>query len=62
MIIGISVEYKQRADRILSEILGLNHYLVKPYDPKRLLALVAPLRLPGRGAGWDVQSRRPNRR
>jgi DNA-binding response OmpR family regulator len=46
MIIGISGEYTQGADRILSEILGLNHYLVKPYDPKTLLALIAPLRLP----------------
>jgi DNA-binding response OmpR family regulator len=46
MIIGISGEYKQGADRILSEILGIDHYLLKPYDPNALLALIAPLTLP----------------
>lgn len=46
MIIGISGEYVQGSDRILSEILGIDHYLVKPYDPSALLALLAPLRLP----------------
>lgn len=45
-IIGISGEYKQGADRILSEILGFDHYLLKPSDPNALLALIAPLRLP----------------
>jgi DNA-binding response OmpR family regulator len=46
MIIGISGEYKQGADKILSDILGFDFYLLKPYDPKVLLALLAPLRLP----------------
>jgi DNA-binding response OmpR family regulator len=40
MLIGVSGEYKQGADRILSEILGFDHYLLKPYDPKDLLTLL----------------------
>jgi DNA-binding response OmpR family regulator len=49
LLIGISGEYKQGADKILAEILGFDHYLVKPYDPNGLLALLAPLKLPGPG-------------
>ena len=47
MLIGISGEYRQGADKILAEIVGFDHYVVKPYDPKALLALLAPLALPG---------------
>lgn len=43
MLIGVSGEYKQGADRILSEILGFDHYLLKPYNPNDLLTLLAPL-------------------
>jgi DNA-binding response OmpR family regulator len=46
LLIGVSGEYKQGADRILSEILGFDHYLLKPYNPNDLLTLLAPLRLP----------------
>jgi DNA-binding response OmpR family regulator len=46
MLIGISGEYKHGSDRILSEILGFDHYLVKPYAPADLLALLEPLRNP----------------
>jgi DNA-binding response OmpR family regulator len=46
MLIGISGEYKHGSDRILSEILGFDHYLVKPYAPADLLALLQPLRNP----------------
>ena len=45
MLIGVSGEYKQGADRILSEILGFDHYLLKPYNPNDLLTLLAPLKL-----------------
>lgn len=45
MLIGISGEYKQGADRILSEILGFDYYLLKPCDPKDLLTLLAPLKV-----------------
>jgi DNA-binding response OmpR family regulator len=46
LLIGISGEYKQGADRVLSEIVGFDHYFLKPYDPKVLLELLAPLQLP----------------
>lgn len=39
-LIGISGEYRMGADKILSEIIGFDHYLVKPYDPNALLALL----------------------
>ena len=44
MLIGISGEYKQTSDRVLSQILGFDDYLVKPYEFSDLLALIAPLR------------------
>lgn len=43
LLIGISGEYKNSVDRILSEAIGFDHYLLKPYDPNELLALLAPL-------------------
>lgn len=43
LLVGISGEYKLGADKILSEIIGFDHYLVKPYAPADLLALLAPL-------------------
>jgi DNA-binding response OmpR family regulator len=49
LLIGISGEYKQGADRVLAEILGFNHYLLKPYPPAELLALLEPLRDPSAG-------------
>ena len=42
LLIGISGEYKQGADKVLAQILGFNHYLLKPYAPSDLLALLAP--------------------
>lgn len=50
LLIGISGEYKQGADKILSEIVGFDHYLLKPYEPRALLALLAPLTSPGAGS------------
>jgi DNA-binding response OmpR family regulator len=44
MLVGISGEYKNSVDRILSEVVGFDHYLLKPYDPNALLALLEPLR------------------
>lgn len=34
-------------DSVLSQILGFDHYLVKPYDFSEVLRLLAPLTLPG---------------
>lgn len=49
LIIGVSGEYIKPVDRILSQVLGFHHYLVKPYQPADLLALLAPLRDPTAG-------------
>ena len=43
MLIGISGRYKQHADKTLARMNGMNHYLVKPYDPVSLMALLSPL-------------------
>ena len=50
MLIGISGEYRMGADKILSEIIGFDHYLLKPYDPKALLALLGSADIGGQGA------------
>jgi DNA-binding response OmpR family regulator len=50
LMIGISGEYKHSVDRILSEIIGFDHYLTKPYEASDILRLLAPLRLPRLGA------------
>ena len=49
LLIGVSGEYTKSPDRILSEILGFNHYLLKPYEFSDLLRILAPLRLPQAG-------------
>jgi CheY-like chemotaxis protein len=48
IIVGLSGVYKKGSDKILADINGFNHYLVKPYDPKALVAVLAPLREPRR--------------
>jgi DNA-binding response OmpR family regulator len=35
--------WNQSSDKILSQIAGCDHHVGKPYDPKRLLGLLAPL-------------------
>jgi DNA-binding response OmpR family regulator len=41
LLIGISGRYKQSSDKILAQVRGFDHYLVKPFDPAALLALLA---------------------
>jgi two-component system, sensor histidine kinase len=43
MLIGISGEYKRGSDKILADLLGFDHYLVKPYAPAALVKLLADL-------------------
>ena len=45
LLIGTSGQYKKAVDRILSDAIGFDHYLVKPYAPGALLKLLEPLRL-----------------
>jgi DNA-binding response OmpR family regulator len=40
-LIGISGKYNHSADNILSETVGFDHYVMKPYDPQALIALIA---------------------
>lgn len=46
VLIGISGRYKTPVASRLSEIAGFDHYLLKPYESTKLLALLAPLTLP----------------
>ena len=41
MLIGISGEYKHGADRVLAQIIGFDHYLIKPCSPSELMSLLA---------------------
>jgi CheY-like chemotaxis protein len=46
MLIGISGAYKNPVDKLLSTVVGFDHYLLKPYSPSALIALLEPLRTP----------------
>lgn len=41
MLIGMSGKYNHAADNILSEMAGFDFYVLKPYDPRALIALIA---------------------
>ena len=40
LLIAVSGRYKKASDRMLGEIVGFDHYLLKPYPPGELLALL----------------------
>ena len=40
MVIAITGKYTSASDRMLSEIVGFDHYLLKPYAPQDLLSLL----------------------
>jgi len=42
MLIAIT-GWKQSSDRILARLAGFDHHVPKPFDPKELLELIAPL-------------------
>jgi DNA-binding response OmpR family regulator len=46
MLIGISGRYKRGADKSLAHLNGMNHYLVKPFDPNAIIACLAALKKP----------------
>jgi DNA-binding response OmpR family regulator len=54
LLIGISGQYKQGPDKLLADLKGFDHYLVKPFDPAALLALLTPLIWPDRDRLDDV--------
>lgn len=39
-LIGISGEYKNSVDKLLSAVVGFDHYLLKPCSPTTLIALL----------------------
>ena len=43
VLIAISGQYTKAADKLLAQLKGFNHYLVKPCDPNILLSLLGPL-------------------
>ena len=47
LLIGMSGMFKQGADKILSNMVGFDHYLLKPYETSDVLKLLAPLQHPG---------------
>jgi DNA-binding response OmpR family regulator len=42
LLIGISGQYKQAVDKILSDIIGFDHYVTKPYEPSDVLRFTRP--------------------
>ena len=49
LLIGMSGEYKNSVDKLLSTVVGFDHYLLKPCSPNTIIELLEPLRLPGAG-------------
>jgi DNA-binding response OmpR family regulator len=44
VLVGISGKNKDGADKILAEIIGFNHYFLKPCDPTELLDVLSSLK------------------
>ena len=43
VIVGISGEHKEGSDKTLAQMLGVDYYLLKPYEISALLGLLASL-------------------
>ena len=43
LLVAITGRYKERAGKVLSEIVGFDHYLVKPCETQELLGLLSKL-------------------
>jgi CheY-like chemotaxis protein len=43
LLIAITGQYKKPADRMLSQLVGFDHHLIKPYDSKELIGLLESL-------------------
>jgi DNA-binding response OmpR family regulator len=54
LMIGISGVWTKTVEQLLGRAVGFDHYLIKPYEPQALLALLEPLRAkPARRSGGD---------
>jgi DNA-binding response OmpR family regulator len=40
LLIAVTGRYKQASDKMFGQIVGFDHYLLKPYEPNELLALL----------------------
>ena len=45
LLIAISGKWTKASDRLLANVVGFDHYLLKPCDVNELLPLIEPLRL-----------------
>jgi len=43
LLIAITGKWTKSSDRLLAALVGFDHYLIKPCEPKQLLKLLAPL-------------------
>ena len=41
VLVAISGQYKQDADKLLGQLAGFDHHVTKPCDPEELMALLA---------------------
>ena len=46
LLIALSGQWKEPADRMVAQQVGFDHHLVKPYDPAHILRLLELLRRP----------------
>ena len=44
LLIALTGDWTKTSDRLLGQAVGFDHYLLKPCDPRELLAILAPLR------------------
>lgn len=51
LLIAISGKWTKTSDRLLGKSVGFDHYLLKPSDPKELLALLEPLQ----SSSWSAR-------
>jgi CheY-like chemotaxis protein len=47
LMIALSGVWKERPDQMVAQQVGFDHHLGKPYDPKEVLRLLAPLQAAG---------------
>ena len=47
LMIALSGVWKERPDLMVAQQVGFDHHLAKPYDPKEVLRLLAPLQAAG---------------
>lgn len=59
LLVGMSGACTRGGDRVIAEVSGLDHYVLKPCDAGSVLGLIAPLALPPRRATEGAEFRNP---